>query len=116
MKTIRSIATSRAALRLAAACALGLALGAAQAATPKVIKKVPPEFPREAVQQSVDSGVVKAKLSIEPDGKVSDVSIVEAQPRRIFDRAVQRALMEWRFEPSGEKQTHEVRLVFSNAD
>lgn len=95
--------------------ALALALSA-HAATPKVIKKVAPEFPREAMQQSVTSGVVKAKLSIDPDGKVTDVAIIEAEPRRIFDRAVRTALNDWRFEPSGEKQTHEVKLVFSNED
>lgn len=89
---------------------------AAQAAAPKVIKKVPPEFPREAAQQSISSGVVKAKLSIDADGKVTDVAIVEAEPRRVFDKAVTRALMDWRFEASGEKQTHEVKLVFRNED
>ena len=95
--------------------ALTLAFGA-HASTPKVIKKVPPEFPREAAQQSISSGTVKAKMSIEADGKVSGVEILEAQPRRVFDKAVTRALMDWKFEPSGEKQTHEVKLVFSNEE
>lgn len=95
--------------------ALALAF-AAHAAAPKVIKKVPPEFPREASQQSISSGTVKAKMSIESDGSVSGVEILEAQPRRIFDKAVTRALMDWKFEASGEKQTHEVKLVFSNED
>jgi protein TonB len=95
--------------------ALALAFSA-HASTPKVIKKVPPEFPREAAQQAITSGAVKAKMSIEPDGKVSAVEILEAQPRRIFDKAVTRALMDWKFEPSGEKQTHEVKLVFSNEE
>ncbi|WP_077033647.1 TonB family protein [Pelomonas sp. KK5] len=100
---------------LTALAAFALAMGAAHA-DPKVIKKVPPEFPREAVQASVTSGTVKAKLSIEADGKVSAVDIVEATPRKVFDRAVKSALMDWRFEASGEKQTHEVKLVFSNED
>jgi protein TonB len=95
--------------------ALALAFSA-HAATPKVIKKVPPEFPREAAQQSITNGSVKAKMNIDGDGKVTDVEILEAQPRRIFDKAVTRALMDWKFEPSGEKQSHEVKLVFSNED
>lgn len=95
--------------------ALALAVSA-HAAAPKVIKKVPPEFPREAAQQSISSGTVKAKMSIEGDGSVSGVEILEAQPRRVFDKAVTRALMDWKFEASGEKQTHEVKLVFSNED
>ena len=89
---------------------------AAQAAAPKIIKKVPPEFPREAAQQSITSGVIKAKMSIDGEGKVTEVAIVEAEPRRVFDRAVTRALMDWRFEASGEKQTHEVKLVFRNEE
>jgi len=95
--------------------ALAIAL-AAHASAPKVVKKVPPEFPAEATRQSISSGAVKAKMMIEADGKVSAVEIIEAQPRRVFDKAVTRALMDWRFEPSGEKQTHEVKLVFSNEE
>ncbi len=102
-------------IQLLAASTLVLGL-AAQASTPKVIKKVPPEFPREAVQQSISAGVVKAKMSIDAEGKVTEVAIVEAEPRRVFDKAVTRALMDWRFEASGEKQTHEVKLVFRNED
>ena len=101
--------------QILAASALALSFSA-QAATPKVIKKVPPEFPREAAQQQITNGVVKAKMSIDAEGKVTEVAIVEAEPRRIFDKAVTRALMDWRFEASGEKQSHEVRLVFRNED
>lgn len=103
----------RNALPLLAALALTFA---AQASTPKIVKKVPPEFPKEAAQQSITSGTVKAKMSIDAEGKVTGVDIVEAEPRRVFDKAVTRALMDWRFEPSGEKQSHEVKLVFKNDD
>ncbi len=95
--------------------ALTLALSA-HAAAPKIVKKVPPEFPKEAAQKAISAGSVKAKMSIDTDGKVTAVDIVEAEPRRVFDRAVVAALMDWRFEASGEKQTHEVKLVFKNED
>ncbi|MFG6415661.1 TonB family protein [Roseateles sp. DC23W] len=98
----------------AVAASLMLAVGAAQAA-PKVVKKVPPEFPSEAAKKGISTGSVKAKLVIEADGKVSDVEILEAEPKRVFDRAVKAALMEWKFE-AGEKGTHEVKLVFKNED
>ncbi|MBH9553660.1 energy transducer TonB [Inhella gelatinilytica] len=95
--------------------ALTLTLSATLAfAAPKVVKKVAPEFPAEAARQHVNNGTVRAKLTITGDGKVSEVEIVEAQPRRVFDRAAVEALKEWRFEAAGEKQTHEVRLVFNN--
>ena len=102
-------------LRSATILAASLMLALASQAAPKIVKKVPPEFPAEATKKGISTGVVKAKLSIEADGKVSDVEILEAEPKRIFDRSVKAALMEWKFEP-GEKGTHEVKLVFKNED
>ena len=102
-------------LRSATVLAASLMLALAAHAAPKVIKKVPPEFPTEASKKGISTGVVKAKLTIEADGKVSDVEILEAEPKRVFDRAVKQALMDWKFEP-GEKATHEVKLVFKNED
>ena len=102
-------------LRSATVLAASLMLALAAQAAPKVVKKVPPEFPAEATKKGISTGSVKAKMTIEADGKVSDVEIVEAEPKRVFDRAVKAALMEWKFEP-GEKSTHEVKLVFKNED
>lgn len=103
---------SRGLLGLAAALALSMSAHA----TPKIVKKVPPEFPAEAARQSISQGSVRAKMNIDPDGKVSGVEILEAEPRKVFDKAVTRALMDWKFEPSGQKETHEVKLVFKNED
>jgi len=97
------------------ATALTLALSA-HAAAPKIVKKVPPEFPREAAQKGISNGSVKAELAIDPDGKVSKVTVLEAEPKRVFDKAVTAALLEWKYEGSGEKQTAEVKLVFRNED
>lgn len=102
-------------LRSATVLTATLMLALAAHATPKVVKKVPPDFPSEASKKGISTGTVKAKLTIEADGKVSDVEIVESEPKRVFDRAVKTALMEWKFEP-GEKGTHEVKLVFKNED
>ncbi|KQW42853.1 MULTISPECIES: TonB family protein [unclassified Roseateles] len=102
-------------LRSATVLAASLMLALAAHAAPKVVKKVPPEFPAEASKKGISTGSVKAKMTIEADGKVSDVEIVEAEPKRVFDRAVKAALMEWKFE-AGEKATHEVKLVFKNED
>lgn len=103
-------------VRTLLALSLSLTATLASASAPKVVKKIAPEFPAEAVRAKVASGSVRAKLSIAGDGKVSDVEIVEAQPRKVFDKAALEALREWRFEAAGEKQTHEVRLVFSNEE
>lgn len=99
--------------------ALALALVAAASlshADVKVLKKVPPEYPSEAVKKNISSGSVRAKMSIAGDGKVSSVEVVEAEPKRVFDRAAIEALSQWKFEGTGAAQTHEVKLVFKSED
>lgn len=111
MKAVHTLTRSA----IAGLTLLAIAMSA-HASAPKLVKKVPPEFPAEAARKSISAGTVKAKMAIEPDGKVSAVDIVEAEPRKVFDKAVTAALMDWRFEASGEKQSHEVKLVFKNDD
>lgn len=99
--------------------ALALALVAAASlahADVKVLKKVPPEYPSEAVKKNISAGSVRAKMSIAGDGKVSSVEVVEAEPKRVFDRAAIEALSQWKFEGTGAAQTHEVKLVFKSED
>jgi protein TonB len=98
--------------KLVFALALGLSLTAM--ANPKVVRKIPPEFPAEAVRKNINNGEVKAKLTIEADGKVSNVEILEANPKRVFDKATIEALSQWRFEGSGKQETTEIKLVFRN--
>jgi protein TonB len=105
MKAVRSH-------RLVIAALLGACLAMpALADGPKVVKKVPPEFPADA--GGVAAGTVRAKLAIDSSGKVTEVTILEATPRRVFDRAASSALMAWRFESTGQPQSYEVKLVFS---
>ena len=103
-------------MRSATVFAATLMLALAAQATPKVVKKVPPEFPNEAAKKGISAGSVKAKLNIEADGKVSSVEILEAEPKRVFDRAATEALSQWKFEGTGAPQTHEVKLVFKSED
>ncbi len=99
--------------------ALALALLAAASLAPadaKVLKKVAPEYPAEAARKNITTGSVRAKIAIAGDGKVSNVEVVEAEPKRIFDRAAVDALSQWKFEGTGAAQTHEVKLVFKSED
>ena len=99
--------------------ALALALVAAASlahADAKVLKKVAPEYPNEAIKKNISAGSVRAKLNIGGDGKVATVDIVEAEPKRVFDRAATEALSQWKFEGTGAAQTHEVKLVFKSED
>lgn len=98
-----------------AALALLMSAGLALAA-PKVIKKVPPEFPAEATRKGVNAGSVKCKITIGPDGTVLEVEILEAEPKKVFDKASIAALKEWKFEGTGQKETHELKLVYRNEE
>ncbi len=77
------------------------------------ISRESPEFPREALAAGVDTGVVRARLSIDASGRVTGVEIVESRPRRIFDRAVSRALSRWTYAPGEAGRTTDVEIAFN---
>ena len=62
------------------------------------IVSIQPQYPREAAIEGLE-GWVELEFTIEADGSVSDVSVVNSEPRRIFDRNAQRALYKWKFKP-----------------
>ena len=77
-----------------------------------VVSKADLEFPREAVQAGADSGKVKARLTIDGSGEVTRVEIVEANPRRVFDRAVTKSLSQWRFNAGDANRSYDISLDF----
>ena len=40
------------------------------------------------------------------------VEIIDANPRRVFDRAVVRTLSQWRFTPGGNGRSKEIEISF----
>ena len=77
------------------------------------LTRVSPEYPQEAVRKNISEGNVIARLNIDEKGNVTDVKIVEAKPPRVFDREVIRALMQWKFQPDGEKYVGEIEVNFT---
>ena len=71
-----------------------------------------PDFPREALQAGVSQGTVKARVTVDAAGRVTGVDIVDAQPRRVFDRAVTRSLARWTFAPGESGRATEVEIAF----
>jgi TonB family protein len=79
-----------------------------------------PEFPDRARLDSIE-GWVTVSYVIGRDGRVSDVSIVAAQPRNVFEGAVRKAVRSWRFEPVTvdgrpieQKKTQTIRFSLSD--
>ena len=62
------------------------------------LKAAPPRFPKKALLAGIE-GSIKISYRVDTDGKVDHVEIIEAQPRRLFDRSVKRAVFRWEFEP-----------------
>ena len=93
------------------ACALSLSCLAAPGDA-QVVSKVEPEFPREATQAGVSKGQVKARMTLDASGEVTRVEVLDAQPRRVFDRAVVKTLSQWRFNAGAVGRLVEIDVNF----
>jgi TonB family protein len=76
------------------------------------LSHVIPEFPDEAAQAGVTSGRVRAQLEIGSDGSVTGVRILESQPGRVFDRAVNETLMRWKFASGAANRRFDAEIEF----
>ncbi|NVJ59653.1 MAG: energy transducer TonB [Gammaproteobacteria bacterium] len=65
-------------------------------AIPLVI--IEPQYPRKALMDGIE-GFVRFRFTVKADGYAKDVEIVDANPRRLFDREARRAIYKWRFKP-----------------
>ena len=78
----------------------GLGLGAAPSdreLTPVV--RVTPIYPPRAQEKGVEGWVV-VKFTVTENGSVSDATVVDAEPKRIFNRAAAlRAIKKWKYKP-----------------
>lgn len=58
--------------------------------------KIPPVYPPRALRRGIE-GVVTVEFTIAEDGTVKDPVVVNAEPEKVFDRAVLRAIRKWKF-------------------
>jgi protein TonB len=77
-----------------------------------LVTRVEPEFPREALQAGTQKGHVKARMTLDRSGEVIRVEILEANPRRLFDRAVVKSLSQWRYDPGENGRNVEIDIEF----
>lgn len=60
--------------------------------------RVEPAYPQRALQRGVQ-GYVVLSFSIDETGRPTDIQIVEAKPKRVFEREAMRALKKWKYQP-----------------
>jgi len=66
----------------------------------KPVKRVEPQYPPDAARDGTQ-GFVELEVTVDPTGKVSSVSVVNAKPEHTFEQSAVRAVKQWEFGPGG---------------
>jgi protein TonB len=103
-KRLADLEAARIAAEAAAAQAAAAAAVKPRRLTPIVISAPQPDYPAEALRSKI-TGYVEVQITIGRDGNVSNVRVLNARPRGTFERSVQSAVRNWRFEPLDEEVT-----------
>ncbi len=65
---------------------------------PRKVLQSAPVYPYKARQRNLE-GYVRVKLLVRADGTVGEVSVIDAEPKGLFDSAALKAVPQWRFQP-----------------
>jgi protein TonB len=71
-----------------------------------------PDYPSEALRSNT-TGQVVASFTVNTDGSVSNIKIISANPRGVFERSVRSTLRDWRFQPISESRSITRTFKFS---
>ncbi|QWT18685.1 energy transducer TonB [Bacillus sp. NP157] len=64
-----------------------------------LVRQVNPRYPTAAMRANQE-GWVDVELTVGADGSVSNVNVVDAQPKHVFDRSAIDAVSRWEFKPA----------------
>jgi protein TonB len=74
-----------------------------------------PQMPEWACKQKI-AGWVEAIFTVDPDGHVKDVRIVDAQPRGVYEAAAVESIGNWLYERTGKSAEVRQRVPMDPAD
>lgn len=75
------------------------------------IEQPSPEYPQRAVEAGKE-GLVRLRITIAPDGTVTDAVVISARPPGWFENAAIRGVKRWRYQPPGRVLQTEVEIEF----
>ncbi|MFZ6689144.1 energy transducer TonB [Undibacterium sp. SXout11W] len=78
----------------------------------KTIASSQPKYPTTAARAGITEGKVSARIHIETDGKVSQVEILNARPKRYFEQEVIATVSQWKYAPIAKAQTTVLEFTF----
>ena len=76
--------------------AQGTGIGVGDILTP--LQRVEPAYPYRAQQAGIE-GFVTVRFAVDSDGRVQNVEVIEAKPKRQFERSAIQAVSKWRYQP-----------------
>lgn len=62
------------------------------------LARVPPVYPVQARRRGIE-GWVKVSFIVDKSGRVGKITILESEPKGLFERSVERCVGSWRFKP-----------------
>jgi len=60
--------------------------------------RVEPRYPAKALRRGAE-GFVVLRFTIDPTGRPTDIAVVDANPKRMFEKEAIRALRKWNYQP-----------------
>lgn len=70
-----------------------------QDASAMALYRSQPNYPTDALVKGLE-GWVLLKYDVDTSGALSNISVIDAEPRRVFDREAINALKKWKFKPA----------------
>lgn len=79
---------------------------------PTPLFRAPVAFPIEAARKNIDEGVVRARVTVDAAGAVTQVRVLDAKPPRVFNTEALRSLRQWKFDAGADNRTLDVEIAF----